>query len=82
MGQLNANISQACMLCLCCLQVGSSQWFDLVDYDKLPPGRTFRVRKLTQFSDFKQQVGGGQPATVVLVNCAQGRLAEAEAAAD
>ncbi|KAF6255465.1 hypothetical protein COO60DRAFT_1641474 [Scenedesmus sp. NREL 46B-D3] len=37
-------------------QVGSSQWFDLVDYDQLPPSRTFRVRKLTRFSDFKQQV--------------------------
>lgn len=37
-------------------QVGSSQWFDLVDYEKLPPNRTFRVRKLTQFADFKQQV--------------------------
>lgn len=37
-------------------QVGSSQWFDLIDYEKLPPNRTFRVRKLTQFADFKQQV--------------------------
>lgn len=39
-------------------QVGASQWFDLVDYDKLEPNRTFRVRKLTQFSDFKTQVTG------------------------
>lgn len=38
-------------------QVGSSQWFDLVDYDKLPADRTFRVRKLTPFADFKKQVG-------------------------
>jgi hypothetical protein len=40
----------------CVAQVGASQWFDLVDYDQLPPSRTFRVRKLTRFSDFKQQV--------------------------
>eukprot|EP00878_Enallax_costatus_P010709 GHUV01011185.1.p1 GENE.GHUV01011185.1~~GHUV01011185.1.p1 ORF type:complete len:671 (+),score=192.28 GHUV01011185.1:167-2179(+) len=38
-------------------QVGSTQWFDLVDYDKLPANRTFRVRKLTPFADFRQQVG-------------------------
>jgi hypothetical protein len=47
------------LLLLLLLQVGSSQWFDLVDYDQLPPSRTFRVRKLTRFSDFKQQVRRG-----------------------
>lgn len=48
-------------------QVGSTQWFDLVDYDKLPPNRTFRVRKLTPFADFKQQVRGLMLVLAVLV---------------
>lgn len=39
-------------------QVGTNQFFDLVYYDKLDASRTFRVRKLTQFEDFKQQVRG------------------------
>jgi hypothetical protein len=38
------------------VQVGINQFFDLVYYDKLDASRTFRVRKLTQFEDFKQQV--------------------------
>lgn len=51
------------------LQVGSSLFFDLVDYDKLDPSRTFRVRKLTQFGDFKKQVMvcGGKAGAVVVV---------------
>jgi hypothetical protein len=53
-------------------QVGASQWFDLVDYDQLPASRTFRVRKLTRFSDFKQQVRNA---------CCSGGSAAAAAAA-
>jgi hypothetical protein len=40
------------------LQVGSTTWFDLVDYDRLAPAATFRVRKLMRFSELKQQVCG------------------------
>lgn len=43
-------------------QIGSSKWFDLVDFDQLPSGHRFRVHKLAAFSELQQQVGGAYAA--------------------
>lgn len=48
-----------------CGQVGSSQFFDLVDHDKV---RTYRVKKNTPFMDLKKQVGGRGLGWVVCVD--------------
>ena len=37
-------------------QVGSSVWFDLVDYDRLPEASSLRVRKHTKFGELKRLV--------------------------
>jgi hypothetical protein len=56
-------------------QVGSSQFFDLVDHDKV---RTYRVKKNTPFMDLKKQVGGwGLGWCVWGVGCACGLGAQA-----